>query len=150
MPDPRDPPALHTHAMDNIRFIRETMERAEAFTAVPGWGGVLMGASALVTTPLAPPIESARWLAIWLADAVVAAAIALIMMASKATRSGADLSAKPARRFALAYLPPLAAGGVLTAACAAKGLITLRPDAGCCSTAPQSRQAAPFPSAWCR
>jgi hypothetical protein len=130
MADPRDPPALHAHAMENLRFVRETMERAGTFTAVPGWGGVLMGATALAATPLAgPPLQSSRWLAIWLTDAVVAAAIALVMMARKAGRSGAALSAKPGQRFALAYLPPLAAGGVLTAAFAAKGLITLLP--GC-------------------
>ncbi len=130
MPDPCDPPALHAHAMENLRFIRETMERAGAFTAVPGWGGVLMGVSALAAAALAgPPRNSTRWLAIWLADAAIAAGIALIMMARKARRSGAPLSARPARRFALAYLPPLAAGGVLTAAAAAHGLTARLP--GC-------------------
>jgi hypothetical protein len=39
------------------------------------------------------------------------------------------LSAAPARRFALGYLPPLASGGVLTAVFAANGLITRLP--GC-------------------
>lgn len=114
--------------MDNIRFIRETMERAGAFTAVPGVGGVLMGVSALATAAIAgPPRESRQWLAIWLADAVVAAAIALVMMARKARRSGMPLSAQPARRFALAYLPPFAAGGILTAALAASGPIARLP-----------------------
>lgn len=130
MMEPRDPPALHAHAMENLRFIRETMERAGAFTAVPGWGGVLMGASALAAAALAgPPRNSTRWLAVWLADAALAAAVAVIMMAGKARRSGALLSARPARRFALVYLPPLAAGGVLTAAFAARGLIEQLP--GC-------------------
>jgi hypothetical protein len=114
--------------MENIRFIRETMERAGAFTAVPGIGGMLMGASALVAVPIAgPPRESMRWLAIWLADAAVAATIALIMMSRKAHRSGAPLSGQPARRFAFAYLPPMVAGGVLTAAFAANGLIARLP-----------------------
>jgi hypothetical protein len=125
-----DPPALHVHAMDNIRFIRETMERAGPFTAVPGWGGVLMGATALAAAPLAgAPRESVEWLAIWLADAAIAATIAVVMMVRKARRSGASLSAAPARRFALAYLPPLASGGVLTAIFAANGLVSRLP--GC-------------------
>src|SRR5436190_3152906 len=69
----RHPPAIHDHAIENLRFIRETMERAGAFTAVPGWGGVLMGVSALVTAAIAgPPRHSRRWLACWLADAAVA------------------------------------------------------------------------------
>ena len=125
-----DPPALHVHAMDNIRFIRETMERAGPFTAVPGWGGVLMGATALAATPLAgAPRESVQWLTIWLADAAIAATIALVMMLRKARQSGASLSAAPARRFALAFLPPLASGGVLTAVFATNGLVARLP--GC-------------------
>jgi hypothetical protein len=124
-----DAPALHAHAMDNLRFIRDTMERAGSFTAVPGWGGVLMGVSALFAAALAgPPRASRRWLAIWLAEAVLAAAIALGMMAHKARRSGVPLSGAPAQRFARAYLPPLAAGVVLTAVFAANGLIPRLPS----------------------
>jgi hypothetical protein len=123
-----DPPALHTHAMENIRFIRETMERAGAFTAVPGVGGVLMGASALVTAPIAgPPRDSTRWLALWLADAAIAATIALVTMSRKARQSGGPLWAQPARRFALAYLPPFAAGVLMTASFAASGLTARLP-----------------------
>jgi hypothetical protein len=117
------PEPIHAHAIDNLRYIREAMSRATEFTAVPGWGGVAMGVTAIVTAAVAgAPDGSRRWLAIWLGEAGVAAAIALITMTIKARRIGAPLSsATPAHRFALAYVPPLAAAVVLTAAFAAMG-----------------------------
>src|SRR4051794_41332724 len=48
-----EPVALEAHAMDNLRFIRETMERAGAFTAVPGRGGILVGLTAIVAAGVA-------------------------------------------------------------------------------------------------
>jgi hypothetical protein len=130
MPDRADLPALHTRAVDELRFIRKTMERAAAFTAVPGWGGVLVGVTALVTAALAgPPRNQSRWLVLWLGDAALAALIALVAMSRKARALGSPLAAAPARRFALAYAPPLAAGAVLTAVFARHALIAALP--GC-------------------
>jgi hypothetical protein len=125
------PEPIHAHAAENLRFIRNTMERASAFTAVPGWGGMLMGASALVAAAASgPPNGTARWLLVWLADAAVAAGIGLAAMSIKARRSGTPLSsAAPAHRFALAFLPPLVAGMVLTAVFATIGLAARLP--GC-------------------
>ena len=110
------PDRMQAHAMENIRFIRDAMARAGRFTAVPGWGGVLIGLTACVAAVLSgPPDNSRRWMTIWFADAAVAGAIALAAIAIKARRSGAPLSsAAPAHRFALAYAPPLIAGMVLT------------------------------------
>ena len=128
MPDRPAPAALHTHAMDELRFIRSTMERAGRFTAVPGWGGVLMGLSALAAAFVAGvPHDEPRWLVLWLGDALLAAAIALVAISRKAGRSGAPLVAAPARRFALGALPPLAAGAVLTLVFAQNGLIPRLP-----------------------
>jgi len=125
------PEPIQAHALENLRFIREAMSRASQFTAVPGWGGVLMGLTALVTAPIAgPPDGTFRWVLIWFADAVVAAVIALIAIAIKTKRSGTPLSkAAPALRFALAFLPPLVAGMVLTPVFVVMGLITRLP--GC-------------------
>jgi hypothetical protein len=110
------PQPIHAHAIENIRYIREAMARASEFTAVPGWGGVVMGITALIAAATAgPPDGSQRWVLIWFAEAAVAAAIGLVAMTIKARRVGTPLSsAAPAHRFALAYVPPLVAGMVLT------------------------------------
>lgn len=125
------PEPIQTYAAENLRFIRDAMERASAFTAVPGWGGVLMGATALVAAAVSgPPDDTVRWVMVWFADAAVAAAIALAAMSIKARRSGAPLSsAAPAYRFALGFVPPLVAGMVLTPVFAMMGLVARLP--GC-------------------
>jgi hypothetical protein len=106
------------------------MERAGAFTAVPGWGGVLMGISALITAVISgPPDDTTRWVAVWLIDAVVAVVIALAAIAWKARVSGVSLSGVPARRFGLAFAPPLVAGMVLTPVFVMMGLMARLP--GC-------------------
>jgi hypothetical protein len=123
------PEPIHAHAIENLQFIRDAMSRATQFTAVPGWGGVMMGATAIVAAALSgPPDGSLRWMTIWLADAAVAAAIAMIAMTMKARRLGTPLSsAAPAHRFALAYVPPLVAGMVLTPVFATMGLMARLP-----------------------
>jgi hypothetical protein len=128
------PERLHSRAIDEIRFIRETMTNAGQFTAVPGWGGVLMGASAILTAFVSgPPDQSLRWVAIWCTEAAVAVTIALIAMTRKAQRSGVTLwriaPGAPAHRFALAFVPPLIAGVVLTPVFIATDLMARLP--GC-------------------
>jgi len=119
---------LDSHARDNLRFIRETMERASAFTAVPGWGGVWMGLSALAAAGLSTLASSPReWLGIWLVEAFVAMAIGVAAMSAKARRAGLPLFAGPARRFLLTLAPPLIAGAIVTLALVEKGLTSLLP-----------------------
>ena len=125
-----EPRATHSHAIDDLRFIRDTMARAGQFSAVPGWGGVTMGATAILASAVAGPLAHAeRWLAVWSIEAAVAILIALVTMVRKARRSSATLLATPTRRFALVLLPPLAAGAVLTAVFVANGLTARLP--GC-------------------
>lgn len=114
--------------MDDLRFIRKTMERAGAFTAIPGWGGVAIGIVALPAAYIASrqPTE-ARWLATWLITAAVAAAIAAGTMSLKAKRARIPLSTGPGRKFFASFFPPVAAAIALTAALFAHGAWTLLP-----------------------
>src|SRR5262245_18987122 len=111
------PIPMHAHAMDNLRFIRETMERAGSFTAVPGWGGVLMGATALAAAGIASHASSQRnWLATWLIEGALAIGLGVLAMWRKARAAGLPLWSAPARKFLFSFVPPVIAGAVITLA----------------------------------
>jgi hypothetical protein len=102
--------------MDNLRYIRETMERASAFTAVPGWGGVIIGVTALLAALWAARQTTLHaWMMIWLGEALLALSIGGGTMNRKARAAESTVLSGPGRKFALSLLPPLAAGAVLTA-----------------------------------
>jgi hypothetical protein len=125
---PARPAPLAEHASDSLRFIRRTMERSASFTAVPGWGGVAMGATAAVAAGVAAiQVSPQRWLAVWLVEAVVALAIGLWSIHRKTARVGMPLASQPARRFALGLAPAFIAGAVLTGALVGAGRIDLLP-----------------------
>lgn len=126
------PRPIHERALDDLRFIRATVESAGAFTAVSGLGGVAMGVvglvAALIAATLSPgPGFHRQWLLTWLAAAVVATTVGIFSMVRKSRRAGVSLVSGPARRFALAFLPAIAAGGALTAALVSRGDFDLLP-----------------------
>ena len=111
-----EPPALHDRAMDNLRFIRETMERASAFTAVPGWGQVAIGVTALFAALVASQQKPsfADWFAVWLVEAAVSAGIAGWTMYRKAHASDTSLLSRPGRKLIINLTPPMVVGALLT------------------------------------
>ncbi|OLD79521.1 MAG: hypothetical protein AUF67_15775 [Acidobacteria bacterium 13_1_20CM_58_21] len=112
---PRAPIPIDARAADHLRYIRETMERAAEFTAVPGWGGVAMGVTALMAALAASRQTTPRaWLAVWLIEAFVAVAIAAPAAATKAHRANSALFSGPGRKFVLSFAPPIVVGGLLT------------------------------------
>lgn len=127
-PHEPEPTALHDRAMDNLRYIRETMERAGSFTAVSGWGEVAVGVTALGAAWIAArQTEPAAWLAVWGIEALLAPLIGGWAVARKARAARMPLLSGPGRKFALSLAPPLAAGAVLTAVLFEAGLLALLP-----------------------
>lgn len=117
------PQPLRDRALDNLRFIRQTMERAGAFTAVPGWGLVAVGGTALVAAWLAARQATPElWLLTWLGEALVALTIGGSAMVRKAYAVNDPILSGPGRRFGLSFLPPMVVGGLLTVALYRAGL----------------------------
>jgi len=124
-PEPDD---LEEKALESIRFIRGTMERAGSFTAVPGWGGVAMGVVALVGGWIASRAPNPHaWMRDWLASAAVAFIFGCLGIAWKSLRVETPLIRGPALRFLLTLAAPLAAGAVLTVTLARTGRYDLLP-----------------------
>ena len=110
-----DPAPIHEHALSNLRYIREAMERASAFTSIPGWGGVAIGITAIGTAVLAHRAATpSLWLRTWLAEAVLAGLVAGVTMVIKARRANVSFSGTPARRFFISYFAPIVAAAILT------------------------------------
>jgi hypothetical protein len=119
---PEEPPALHARAMDNLRFIRETMEGATSFTAVSGWGQCAIGLTAFAAAWLAARqagparLVTGGWIKVWLAAALASLLLSGGTMWLKARALGLPLWARPGRKLVLNFAPPACVGALLTLA----------------------------------
>lgn len=120
------PRSLDARALDNLRFIRETMEQAAGATAVSGWGMVLSGVVALVAAGVAAT-GRLSWVGTWLAAAGAAPAVSLLAIVRKARRPGAGPVVGVARKLLLAFTPTMVAGAFLTIALLHAGVTALLP-----------------------
>lgn len=122
------PRPLADRAIENLRFIRDTMARSGSFTAVPGMGQVIIGVTAVAAAWLAhrtPAVLS--WLSVWLVEAVLALAIGGITMVRKARAVKDSMVTGPGRRVLLHFLPALGSAALLTAALVLAGTTSLLP-----------------------
>lgn len=114
--------------MDNLAFIRDTMEAAGSFTAVSGWGMVAVGIIASGAAGLAAvqptPLEA---LYIWIAAAVLAPAVSLWAIVRKARNAHVPLLSGPGRKFLLSFSPPLVVGALLTLVLYQAGMVSTIP-----------------------
>ena len=109
------PTALQDQALDNLRYIRKTMERAGAFTAVSGIGQVAIGVTALVAAWIAA-IQTTRetWMLTWCVEAGLAFAVASWATYRKALSVGESLLSGPARKLLVSFAPAMVVGALLT------------------------------------
>jgi hypothetical protein len=121
------PPEMQERAMDNLRFIRETMERAGTFTAVSGWGEIVIGCTAIVAALVASRLSLGGWVTTWLIEAALAAAVATGFMTVKARAAGMPLITGPVRKLVLSFSPPMFVGGLLTIVFVQRGLESFLP-----------------------
>ena len=125
---PAEPPEMQARAMDNLQFIRQTMEAAGTFTAVSGWGTVVIGATAIGAAILAGITHSTmRWIFIWLCEAALSVGISVYTMALKARAAKLPLWSEPARKILFSFAPPMAGGALLTLVLYEHGLVPLLP-----------------------
>lgn len=124
-PAPDKAPALHDRAIQDLSFIRRTMEGAASFTDVPGWGLVGVGVTAFIAAPIASRQATAeRWFMVWIITAAIAAILGAATAWQKMRRrviasgnaSGGRLLNVPARKFLLSFWPAIVAGALLTLA----------------------------------
>ncbi|MDZ4773691.1 MAG: hypothetical protein SGI72_11225 [Planctomycetota bacterium] len=119
---------MSRRALDDLVFIRATMESSALHTAIPGWGGVTMGLTALVATPFALTSQSSGpWFGVWMIAAVIGTSVGALEMWRKARSEGVSLVSGPGSRFAKALAPALIAGALLTLAIHATGPTELLP-----------------------
>jgi hypothetical protein len=128
VPQHEEPPALHERAMDNLQYIRETMERATSFTGISGWGQVAIGITALASAFFSAQQKTFKaWLAVWVAEAVIALLIAGWSMDRKARAAKMPLLSGPGRKVAFSLSPPIFAGAIVTVVLYRAGLTNAIP-----------------------
>jgi len=125
---PAEPASLPDRAMENLQFIRQTMERATAYTGISGTGQIWVGLTALLAVWAASQqSDPAHWLLVWLTEAVLSLAILGLMMFKKARRLHLPIWSETVRRFLLSFAPPMLAGALLTVVLYQHNLFSLVP-----------------------
>lgn len=122
-----EPLALQDRALQNLRYIRETMDRTASFTAVSGFGHGAAGITALAAAAIAAGRTGEAWLWIWLVEAVIGLAVTTAFSVRKAGRASVPLTRGAGRKFLLGFMPPAATAVVLTPALVAAGAMDQLP-----------------------
>ena len=109
------PTPIHLHAMDNITFIRDAMDRSSGFTGVPGWGMVIVGGLATLGSYIATlRLSPDWWFDVWIVVGLVSMFIGMVALKVKAVRLKSSVFSASGRRFLVCFAPAITAGIILT------------------------------------
>jgi hypothetical protein len=123
-------------ARENLRIIRQTMERSTKYSTLSGLSGILIGIVAIIGVAVTRAMLSRVWLTAhpafrpetvivvgWAVAAVVAIGIEFVANKRRAVRVGKHLASPLGAHIIVAALPSFFIGAVLTAFLALHGLI---------------------------
>jgi len=117
-----------TKALDDLHYIRQCVENAGSFTAVPGLGSIVVGMTAVIASVVAAMQTTEQaWLQIWIAEFIVAALVGTSLLVRKARAARVSLASGPGRRFGLSLVPAVVAASALTAALLVADLYAVLP-----------------------
>lgn len=121
--------AIENDPQEELRYIREVMERSTEFSAISGAGLMAVGVIGVVASIYASLTfePSPEWTTFWCAVAACALVVSLVLTLRKAKRSGMSVSAGPGRKFALCLAPAIIGGAALTLGLFQHGLFELMP-----------------------
>lgn len=98
-----------------VSVIRDTLDRAQRFTAISGKAMLAVGITALLASAAARNVHDARqWLSIWMGECALALSLSLIGMSRRLGGWKAILHSPSGKRCALVLLPTAVSGFVTT------------------------------------
>lgn len=102
-------------ALDELQFIRDTMERSTQLTSVSGIGLIAMGLIATIGAYVAGWRGTYDWwVNVWFVVAIMGCTVGFTSMWYKADRNNISIFTGVGKRFALSLSPPIIAGCLMT------------------------------------
>ena len=109
------PVNLQHEAENNLRYIRQAMERAERVSAVSGVGGMAMGFCAFLATAVASMFATLpAQLAVWIGTAFISLLCGAAATWLKARQLHTPLFGDASKRFLTCLVPALMVGAILS------------------------------------